>query len=414
MSAHLVGVSALGGVPLFSRQVGQNCDQQVPFATLAALNGVNLFSRLNDANLETTGTKNAKIRWKVYHNNIVLILVATTAIDGHGRVERITDRCVQHMLDMIFESLVLTSGIDDLCDQNIERLKRSLKAAYPLVDYLLEQLITPEAHMTILTQSVPYTYLDASVVGDFIPTLIESYAHLCQSDFACVLVNGKMLAATKSWWQRISHTRDAAMVTAMVNCITPSLETAMNCVKEFSIYLPENCPNSVSRLVVAKINPGIVLVVLCGESPSLEVITTEALHPMKESDLHQDNFQKIQMLRNGSTLTALNDQILAIVMVKGECRSMLRYGNFDETKMRDMLTMINIGADAPRDEYMSLTKPNESYVKFRQYQGYRIADLDGNQLYILFPFVVSLSLMREISVQTFALFRDKKLWPRVH
>lgn len=409
MSAHLVGVSALGGVPLFSRHVGlPHSEQASSFATLAALNGVNLFSRLNDANLEATATKSAKIRWKVFHGNIVLILVANASDEGGV----ITDKCVEHMLDMVFEALVMCCGLDELCGQNIERMKRSLKTSYPLVDHLLGQLISREAHMNILTRCVSYVYMDTTYAGEFMHGLIESFAQLAQSDFACVLLAGKLLTATKGWWSRISHTRDAASVIAMANCITPALESEMHHIKELSIFLPENCPNSITRLIVAQVFPEIVLVALCGESPPLDTITSEAINVIKESDVHQDHFQKVQMLRNGSTIPVIHDQILAIVMVKGDVRSLLRYGNFDENKLRDMLLMVDVGAGASQDEFAPLSKPQESYVKFQQYHGYRIAH-DNNQLYILFPFVLSVTVIREISLQTFTLFKDKKLWPRV-
>ncbi|KAI1285251.1 Protein fuzzy -like protein [Halotydeus destructor] len=403
MSAHLVGVTALGGVPLFSRQAGQQeSEQSVPFATLAALNGVNLFSRLNDADLKSTTTKNSRIHWKVFEGNIVLILLTKTNMTN---LETISSTCVENMLHLVFDALIFCCGSEEISGQNVERLKRSLRLAYPLVDYLLEQLLVREKHFNIITKTLSYIHIDGQV-KEFMDSLIDWFKDLAQTDFSFILVNGKILTASEGWWSRISQSKDAVLVLAMVHCVLESIETESDNVKEIPVFLPDNCPTAITRLIIAKIYQDVHLVALCGENPPLESLVSEGLNIIRESDNHQEHLRKLHMLRYGSTLP-VDDRILSIILIKHDHRIMLRYGHADDMKLKDMLTMVEMSST----RNISLEKPKELYVKFRSFQGFKLSH-DQNELYTLFPLIMSLSEMRLISLKMLQLFKDKRLWPR--
>ncbi|RWS18282.1 protein fuzzy-like protein, partial [Leptotrombidium deliense] len=103
MSVNLVAVTASAGVPLFTRNICLNKPNEecIPFATLAALNGVNLFSRLNAYNLMSASTTDAKIWWKLYKGSIVLILIATT--DTESTFSHSSNDMLSNLLDLIFD-----------------------------------------------------------------------------------------------------------------------------------------------------------------------------------------------------------------------------------------------------------------------------------------------------------------------
>lgn len=67
-----------------------------------------------------TRSENVAIVWKEYHDTFVLCLAASDAT--------LSTEQLQDMLNLIFHTLVLYQGIDDLLNmRNVERLKKDLK-----------------------------------------------------------------------------------------------------------------------------------------------------------------------------------------------------------------------------------------------------------------------------------------------
>jgi hypothetical protein len=194
-------------------------------------------------------------------------------------------------------------------------------------------------------------------------------------------------------------------VITLVQSLIPSLEES-NLIKEVPIFLPENCPNSVTRLIVAQIYADVVLVVLCGEEPTLETIENEGLNMVKESEAHQENFRKVSLLKNGSSLP-INDQIQGLILIKDDFKILMRYGNFDEQKLKEILIMIETGANQPVDDVSN--QSCEAYLKFHRSTGYRI--VHHHHLYALFPSALALNEVKNISHKTMSIFKEKKVWP---
>ena len=104
---------------------------------LASLNGVAMFAQSHDVTLITTITKNCKLLWRDYHNSVRLIIAIP--------FDTLSDVHIHRMLDNIFQAMVLIVGLDDLVAQrNIERTKRDLRAAYGLIDRILETVAPTE------------------------------------------------------------------------------------------------------------------------------------------------------------------------------------------------------------------------------------------------------------------------------
>ena len=92
----------------------------MPFALLASLNGVAMFGESLDVTLLSTKTKDCKILWRDYHSSVRLILAVPndSASDVH----------VHRLLDLIFQSMVLMVGLDEVVAQrNVDRTKRDLR-----------------------------------------------------------------------------------------------------------------------------------------------------------------------------------------------------------------------------------------------------------------------------------------------
>ena len=407
MSAQLVGVTALGGVPLFNRQVGLRHDEQsVPFATLAALNGVNLFSRLNDADLQATSTKHSKIRWKVYVNNIVLILVASTnGIDDNYY----TDKILENLLERVFEALVFCSCLDEISNsQNVERLKRSLKSAYPFVDFLLQHLLDRDSHIYMITNSVNYSLVDQST-SDFLSTVSESIAQVAQTDFVSVVINRKLVFATKGWWTRIAPTKDAAVTLSFVDYIIPELERETKNIKDTQVFLPENCPNSVTRLIVAKLHLSVYIIVLCDEKPSVDIITN-ALNVLKESENCLTNFRRLESVPIHLKLI-VNEHIQSLIVYKHEQNLLVMQGNTDSSTLHLLATMGEISSQQTDKQSRSSFKPHESYLKVKNHHCYSVSH-EHNKIFLLFSNTLAIEAVREISLQTLFVLKDKKVWPK--
>ena len=390
MSAYLTGVGAVGGIPLFSRQVGEERSEGIPFATLAALNGVNLFARLNHADLMSTVTSNTQINWKVFNKSIVLIVIVTEKPSALDHVEQqVIEKTLQH----IYDSLILCCGLEELVSQNIERLKRCLKSAFPLIDHFLRLLISPPTHPNLVKGCVNSLHVE-SHVNDFVKSLAESYSAVASSDFACIIVNGFIIAASRGWWSRLSHSKDAFLVVNLVNAISGSFSAEVQ-TREMPIFLPENCPDTVTRLLVSEVHPHVFMVLLCGETPDMQFIE-ETLEPVRYSDQHQKNLSLIRNMR-GCSFLPIDERITCFALFREDHRTLLRYGQYDQRKTQEMLLMIS----------MTSSRASEQYVRFKHTTGFALTR-SPLTLILFMSNEFSLNFIRATSLKTVAQFADRK------
>ena len=390
MSAYLAGVGAVGGIPLFSRHVGEGRADGIPFATLAALNGVNLFARLNQANLLSTRTGNSLIHWKVFNKSIVLIVIVTL----DERLDHVEGQVVEQTLQHIYDSLILCCGIEELATCNhLERVKHSLKAAYLLVDHFLRLLVSPATHPNLTRACVNSLYLEAPI-SDFVKSLAESYSAIASSDFACIIVNGFIVSASKGWWSRLSHSKDAFLVVNLVNALCASFPPDA-WTREVPVFLPENCPDTVTRLLVSLVHVNVFMVLLCGETPTPEFIE-ETLEPIRFGESHQSSLSLVSRLK-GCSFLSIDERITCLSLLREDRRTLLRYGHFDQRKAREMLLMISMTSGDSR----------EQSVRFKHSIGFSVT-LTPLTLIIFMSSDYSLSVIRATCLKTLALFADKK------
>lgn len=398
MYVHLSGVTAAGGIPIFSRSLG--CDSSsgqppssIPFATLASLNGVNWFARLNEANLLATQTQDTQIHWKVFDNTIVLIIIFMS-------LENVSQDVVKNTLDNIYSALVLfcSSRVLKLAaDKSSEELKKCIKVSLVVVDYFLRMLLTPSMHPNV-KMSLVNTLLVDPTTKDFVKQLTESYCTVTSSDLTAFIVNGFIVSVSKGWSSRLSQSRDSFLVVTLVNAMSSSISNDSSKTREVSIFLPENCPNDETRLIVTELYPTVFLVVLCGSDPSLESIV-ELVTPLTQSQTHVDIFKSMHSMRGCSTILPIDDRITSFALIRRDRRTLLKYGNFDNIKMKELLSAI--------DFMMSEDETDQQFLKFKGSTAFKVTS-NNVSLIIFISNEFSFKIIQNIAHKTMKQLSDKK------
>ena len=401
MSIDLVGVTAMGGLPLFARRrslstTGEttgdhNIDNELSFSRLAALNGVNLFSRLNDSNLLFCSTKDSQIRWKVFRGSLVLIVIV-------DNIQNLNQNHLSLFLDTVFDSLVLICGLNELLSQNIERLKRCLRLTYHLIDYLLFTFISNTLNrIPFLTNSIQYS-MSGQNCHQFMQSLVESGAQLAQSSFCWLFINKKLVSGSHCFWTRLNSCKDALLITNLVHSLS---DTDLMQTKEIAVYLPDNCPNSLSRLIVSQLSKGVVLCLLCGEQPSIDMIDTEIIVPLMDSKIHSEKFSKY--LRNEiQTSFTVDNNIIGFFIWRKDLKVFTIFGKIED-KINGLMQSID-WENSDKYESYSINESSKCYT----------ISSENSKICILFHFDITVNQMRTIATKTLnSIIKDKHIWPQI-
>ncbi|EDV28845.1 uncharacterized protein TRIADDRAFT_52122 [Trichoplax adhaerens] len=219
--AYVIALTSGGGVPLFTRTIGDY--EALPFPTVGSLNGVHMFTETHGAKLLSTRTQNAKIVWQVFNDSITIIIV--TVDDGASDVH------LKTLLQFIYNAMSI----------------------YFLIDKLLEESLLI-GHITGCLDTTAFTDID--VLQD----CLEAFVGWCNTEFGCVLINGKLAASTTRWWNLPST--DSILLSLLISAMVHSAS------KDIAIYLPATFPDVPHRLMTFQILDGVEVCVLCGSTPS--------------------------------------------------------------------------------------------------------------------------------------------------
>jgi len=251
MSAYLLCLSINGGIPLYTRKNGDL--KSIPFPLLASLNGVAMFGASHDVTLLSTVTRECRLLWRDYHNSVRLIIVVP--------LDTVSDFHIHRLLDNIFQAMVLMVGLDDLLAlRNIDRVKRELRAAYGLIDCLLNGL-QPSEKTALFGDLVGA--VDVLVSPESGPTaaFLEAFTESVDSTYGCLLAGGRVVVATANWWSL--HPDELCLLSLLV-------WTEPRCsLSDTPVFLPVKSPTVPFRLVVFELAQDIQVCVLCGPQPSL-------------------------------------------------------------------------------------------------------------------------------------------------
>ncbi|KAI4462954.1 intracellular traffic protein-related [Holotrichia oblita] len=220
MSAHLLCLTSGSGLPIFTRSKGNT--ETLPFSVIGSLNAVHMYSKSHKMALFSTSTEDYCFVWNEFQESIVLIGIAAGC----------TKEVLQKVLQSCFNAMVLVVGFDEICSQrNIERLKRELRIA------------------------------------------LNTYSECVDSMFSCVLIHGRIAAATENWWNLSSDELKLLTLLASAESISAN--------KDIPVFLPQKSPNAAFRFVAITLISDVQVCCLCGPTPSLEEIEFFLLSALK-------------------------------------------------------------------------------------------------------------------------------------
>ncbi|TDH05858.1 hypothetical protein EPR50_G00126690 [Perca flavescens] len=254
-STQLICLTASSGVPLFTR----GASKQLPFSVIGSLNGVHMFGGGQGVVLSCCETEGGgKVVWRVFQDSVMLIAVSGGEQGGacSSKEEQVR---LQRLLENVWSCMVLVLGQDELTNvRNVERLKRDLRSCFSLIDQLLEE--RQEGIMGNLT------YCADSLLPPN-PTLlqeaVDGFAQAADSEFSCLIVHGRIAAATEKWW------RLAPQEVVLLSALLRSLSASGSASCDYPVFLPQGSPTVAHRLLRFQLLPGADVCVLCGPTPSL-------------------------------------------------------------------------------------------------------------------------------------------------
>ncbi|KAM9845316.1 protein fuzzy homolog [Aulostomus maculatus] len=253
-SVQLLCLTASSGVPLFTR----GTSRQLPFSVIGSLNGVHMFGGGQGVVLSCCETEGGgKVVWRVFQDSVMLIAVNGGQQTGCSSKEE--GVCLQRLLENVWNCMVMVLGQEELVNvRNVERLKRDLRSCFSLIDQLLED--KQEGILGNLTHCA-----DSLLPPN--PTLlqeaVEGFAKAADSEFGCLMVHGRIAAATEMWW------RLAPQEIVLLSTLIRSLSASGSASCDYPVFLPQGSPTVAHRLLRFQLLSGVDVCVLCGPSPSL-------------------------------------------------------------------------------------------------------------------------------------------------
>lgn len=253
----LLCLTASSGVPLFTR----GASKQLPFSVIGSLNGVHMFGSGQGAVLSCCETEGGgKVVWRVFQDSVMLIAVSGSGRGGAGSSSSKEEEYhLQRLLENVWNCMVLVLGQDELASvRNVERLKRDLRSCFCLIDQLLEE--KQEGILGALTHCADSLLPPNPVL---LQEALQGFAKAADSEFGCLIVHGRIAAATEKWW-RLSP-QEIVLLSALMR----SFSTSNSASCDYPVFLPQGSPTVAHRLLRFQLLPGADVCVLCGPTPSL-------------------------------------------------------------------------------------------------------------------------------------------------
>ncbi|XP_055855102.1 protein fuzzy homolog [Episyrphus balteatus] len=248
MTIHVMCLTADGGLPIFTRKKGE-CEN-LPFSTVASLNGVHMFFKSMGVCMNSTIAEDWTLLWKDYESAITLIVC--------GR--NMSEKKLELLSDLVFNSFKLFVNSEDLQTSTkiVDRLKREAKQYMPIVDRLLDSLATDILGFNDCILSTDNAHLLMK---------LNEFSVQCDSLFCCIVVNQKLAVGTEGWWDL--DLIDRKLLITMLN----SADRSQN---DVPVYLPKKSSNTAYRFVSVPIAGCGILCVICGADPTYQEISNIA------------------------------------------------------------------------------------------------------------------------------------------
>uniref|UniRef100_A0A023EQ89 Putative secreted protein n=1 Tax=Aedes albopictus TaxID=7160 RepID=A0A023EQ89_AEDAL len=288
MSIHLMCLTSDGGVPIYSKKKG-DCEN-LPFSTIASLNGVHMFCKSQNVDLSITYLEEGMIIWKEYDGTLMMI----------GIAKGITEKVLRNLMDFSYYSMVFCVGIAAIKKiKNIDRFKRELKNCYTLIDQLLE-----------VVESDFFRYNEAVLCPESMAMLVKLNEFSVQigSPFCSILIRQKVACGTEGWWDLDIVDRKLLMVL---------LNASSTIQQDVPVFLPKKSPGIAYRFISIPITQGVSICALCGAEPPYDKLQTMSQQFwMNEIDLlitAEQNYPK-----NYPATVELDSSILGFLLMSKE------------------------------------------------------------------------------------------------
>lgn len=248
----LICVTADTGLPLFTRAPG--C-AKMSFPVMGSLNGVDMFARKHGIEIVNTRAGKAKISWKEFKGSIKFIAISQDS--------NVSDYQISLVLENVFNTLVLILGLSEVeVIKNVEKFKKEARGTFSIIDKLMDGSLP----FGCITQCVDIILCEETAI---LQERLDAFVKACDSEFGCLLVDGKVVVGTDKWWQLLPS---EMMLVIMLVRSMPKCNA-----RDFPIYLPHGSPNVPHRLLTMELIENMEVCVICGPEPLLQTVLEKHL-----------------------------------------------------------------------------------------------------------------------------------------
>ncbi|XP_075151662.1 protein fuzzy homolog [Haematobia irritans] len=216
MSIYVLCLTTNGGLPILTRKKG-DCDN-LPFSTIASLNGFHMFFKSVGITLHRTYADNWTYLWQDF-NSVMTVIVCSTGVD---------ESSLDLLPEMVYGAFCLFINREEMHHSTfLDGLKKESKHYLPILDAILEASLNQFLGFSSCVLSPENAQISQRLNNDF--------SIQCGSLFCCLVVGQKKIAAgTDGWWDL--HIVDRQLLLFL-------LQTSTSLQNDIAVYLPKKSPN---------------------------------------------------------------------------------------------------------------------------------------------------------------------------